>query len=80
MGVITTILVGGVAGWLAGQLMKGEGYGPLMNVLPGLLGGFVGGTVFDLVGLKAVGLVGRIMCSFAGAVMVVWLAPQLSSK
>ena len=59
MGVITTILVGGVAGWLAGKVMKGEGYGPLMNVLLGILGGFVGEIVFDLVGLKTVGLVSR---------------------
>ena len=80
MGVITTILVGGVAGWLAGKVMKGEGYGPLMNVLLGILGGFVGGIVFDLIGLKAVGLVARIACAFAGSVLVVWLARQLSSK
>ncbi|MBK9759255.1 MAG: GlsB/YeaQ/YmgE family stress response membrane protein [Flavobacteriales bacterium] len=80
MGVITTILVGGVAGWLAGKVMKGEGYGPLMNVLLGILGGFVGEIVFDLVGLKTVGLVGRIVCAFAGSVLVVWLARQLSSK
>lgn len=80
MNILTTILVGGVAGWLAGKVMKGEGYGVGMNILLGLLGGFVGGFAFDLIGLRTVGLVGRIVCAFAGSVLVVWLARQLSSK
>jgi uncharacterized membrane protein YeaQ/YmgE (transglycosylase-associated protein family) len=80
MGWITTLLVGAIAGWLAGKVMRGEGYGALMNVLLGIVGGVLGGIVFDLVGLKTIGLVSRIVCSFAGSVLVVWLASQLSKK
>ena len=44
--MIYSILVGLIAGWLAGQVMKGGGYGVLMDIVLGLLGGIVGGWVF----------------------------------
>jgi len=44
--MIYSILVGLIAGWLAGQVMKGGGYGVLMDIILGLLGGIVGGWVF----------------------------------
>jgi uncharacterized membrane protein YeaQ/YmgE (transglycosylase-associated protein family) len=74
MGIIWSLIVGGVAGWLAGQFMKGSGYGLLVNMLLGLLGGFVGNLVFGLLGLDATNLIGRIICATVGAVLIIALA------
>lgn len=74
MGIIWSLIVGGVAGWLAGQFMKGSGYGLLINILLGLLGGFVGNLVFGLLGLDATNLIGRIICATVGAVLIIVLA------
>lgn len=74
MDVIWSLIVGGLAGWLAGQFMKGRGYGLLINILLGLLGGFVGGLVFGLLGLETTNLLGRIICSTVGAVLLIVLA------
>jgi uncharacterized membrane protein YeaQ/YmgE (transglycosylase-associated protein family) len=74
MGIIWSLIVGGVAGWLAGQFMKGSGYGLLVNILLGLLGGFVGNLVCGLLGLDATNLIGRIICATVGAVLIIVLA------
>jgi uncharacterized membrane protein YeaQ/YmgE (transglycosylase-associated protein family) len=74
MGIIWSLIVGGVAGWLAGQFMKGSGYGLLVNIILGLIGGFVGDLVFGLVGLDATNLLGRIICATVGAVLVIMVA------
>ena len=77
MGFITWIVVGLIAGWLAGQVMKGGGYGVPMDILLGIVGGFVGGWVFWLLGLHAGGMIGSIVVSFVGAVILVWIARKL---
>lgn len=74
MNIITSILIGGLAGWLAGTFMKGDGYGALMNILLGLLGGAVGTFVISLLGFSASdGVVPRIITSVLGAVLVIWV-------
>ena len=74
MSIIWSLIIGGVAGWLAGQFMKGRGYGLWMNILLGLVGGFVGSLVFGLLGLDATNTIGRIICATVGAVLVIVLA------
>ena len=51
MGFIPWIVVGLIAGWLACQVMKGGGYGVLMDIILGILGGVLGGWVFGLLGI-----------------------------
>jgi uncharacterized membrane protein YeaQ/YmgE (transglycosylase-associated protein family) len=64
--MIYSILVGLIAGWLAGQVMKGGGYGVLMDIVLGLLGGIVGGWVFGALGLwPGAGLWVRSWCCAA---------------
>ena len=76
--VIASLLVGLVAGWLAGQVMKGGGYGVLMDIVLGLLGGIIGGWVFGALGIwPAGGIVGSIVVSFVGAVILVGLTRML---
>jgi len=72
MGFITWIVVGLIAGWLAGQVMKGGGYGVLVDIILGILGGVLGGWVFGLVGIwPGGGILGAIIVSFVGAVILV---------
>jgi uncharacterized membrane protein YeaQ/YmgE (transglycosylase-associated protein family) len=51
MGFIAWILAGLIAGWAAGQIMKGGGYGPLMDILLGIVGGIIGGWLFNALGI-----------------------------
>jgi uncharacterized membrane protein YeaQ/YmgE (transglycosylase-associated protein family) len=71
------IVIGIVAGFLAGKIMRGKGYGVLMDLLLGLVGAVVGGFVFSLLGLHAYGLVGQLVIATAGAVMLIWLVRRL---
>jgi uncharacterized membrane protein YeaQ/YmgE (transglycosylase-associated protein family) len=77
VGFITWIVVGLIAGWLAGQVMKGGGYGMIVDILLGIVGGFLGGWVFGLLGLHAGGFIGSIVVSFVGAVILVWITRKL---
>jgi len=72
MGLIAWIIVGLIAGWLAGQVMKGGGYGTLVDIILGLLGGVIGGWIFGLLGLwPGRGMIGSIVVAFIGAVILV---------
>jgi uncharacterized membrane protein YeaQ/YmgE (transglycosylase-associated protein family) len=72
MGFIIWIVVGLIAGWLAGQVMKGGGYGVLVDIILGILGGVLGGWVFGLLGVwPGGGILGAIIVSFVGAVILV---------
>ena len=71
-GLVYSILVGLVAGWLAGQVMKGGGYGIIVDMILGILGGILGGWMFSLLGVSAGGgLIGSIVVAFIGAVVLV---------
>ncbi|MGA9471566.1 MAG: GlsB/YeaQ/YmgE family stress response membrane protein [Terriglobales bacterium] len=73
--MIAWLLVGLVAGWLAGQVMKGGGYGILVDLILGLLGGVVGGWLFGALGIwPGGGLIGAIIVAFVGAVILVGIS------
>jgi uncharacterized membrane protein YeaQ/YmgE (transglycosylase-associated protein family) len=72
MGLIAWIVCGLIAGWLAGQVMKGGGYGVLVDIILGLLGGVVGGRIFGFLGIwPGEGMIGSILVAFVGAVILV---------
>jgi uncharacterized membrane protein YeaQ/YmgE (transglycosylase-associated protein family) len=75
--LIYWIVVGLIAGWLAGKVMKGGGYGPLMDIVLGIVGGIVGGWLFGMLGISAGGLIGSIIVAFVGAVILVWISRLL---
>jgi len=78
MGLITWIVVGLIAGWLAGQVMKGGGYGVLVDIILGILGGVLGGWVFGQMGIwPGGGILGAIVVSFIGAVILVGITRLL---
>jgi uncharacterized membrane protein YeaQ/YmgE (transglycosylase-associated protein family) len=74
MNLLWSLLIGGVAGWLAGKLMKGEGYGLVVNILLGLVGGFVGDLVFGLLGLSTTNFIGNLVAAVVGAVLLIYAA------
>ena len=68
------LAVGAIAGWLAGQLMKGGGYGLLWNIILGIVGGIVGGWLFGTLGISSGGgLLGSLITSVAGAGAVLFV-------
>ena len=71
--MIYSIIVGAISGWLAGQLFKGKGFGFIMNVIIGIVGGIIGGWAFGLIGIYAYSLLGRIIVSVIGAGILFWL-------
>jgi uncharacterized membrane protein YeaQ/YmgE (transglycosylase-associated protein family) len=78
MGLVAWIVVGLIAGWLAGQVVKGGGYGVVVDIILGILGGVLGGWVFGLLGIGAGGgMIGSIIVAFIGAVILVGLTRLL---
>jgi uncharacterized membrane protein YeaQ/YmgE (transglycosylase-associated protein family) len=80
-GIIAWLLVGLVAGWLAGQFMKGSGYGLIGDIIMGVIGAFVGGLLFSfLLPGSSVGLIGSIVVAFIGAVVLIALIRALPGR
>jgi len=78
MGFIAWILTGLIAGWLAGQVMKGGGYGTVADIVLGLLGGVVGGWIFGLLGVgPSNSMIGSIVVALIGAVILVAITRML---
>ena len=67
------LLIGLAAGWLAGRIMKGKGFGVLGDMVVGVIGAFVGGWVFGLLGLAAGGLLGRLVTATVGAMLLLYV-------
>jgi uncharacterized membrane protein YeaQ/YmgE (transglycosylase-associated protein family) len=75
--LIWWIVVGLIAGWAAGKIMKGGGYGTLMDIVLGIVGAIVGGFLLGLVGVHAGGLIGTILVAILGAVFLIWLSRMM---
>lgn len=77
MGIILSIIIGCLAGFCAGKLMKGGGFGLVMNLILGLLGGALGGWLFDLLGITWGGLLGQLGTAIVGAAVILFIASLL---
>ena len=66
-----TLVCGLLAGWLAGMLMRGGGYGIIVDLLLGLVGAVIGRWIFGALGIVACGAVGFLAMSTVGAVVLV---------
>jgi uncharacterized membrane protein YeaQ/YmgE (transglycosylase-associated protein family) len=67
------LIIGLVAGWLAGQLTKGGGFGLIGDLIVGVIGALLGGWLFGLLGIVAGGLIGALITATVGAVVLVLL-------
>ena len=73
MSVIWYIVIGIVSGFLAGKIMRGGGFGLWINLVVGIIGGLLGGWVFGLLGIAAGGILGSLITSVVGAVLLLWI-------
>lgn len=69
-GLIIFLAIGAIAGWLAGTIMKGGGFGLIGNMVVGIVGAVVGGVVFGFLGISTGGLIGSIITATVGAVVL----------
>ncbi len=67
------LLIGLCAGWLAGVIMKGSGYGMIGDLVIGVIGALLGGFLFGLLGIAAYGLLGRRAMALVGAIALIVL-------
>jgi uncharacterized membrane protein YeaQ/YmgE (transglycosylase-associated protein family) len=73
-------LIGLAAGFLAGLVVKGQGFGIIGNLIIGVIGALLGGFLFGLLGLSATGKIGQLVCAFVGAVVLLYLLKFVKSK
>jgi uncharacterized membrane protein YeaQ/YmgE (transglycosylase-associated protein family) len=77
MYLIWILVIGAVAGWLAGQFMRGSGFGLLGDIVVGIVGSLIGGFIFGILGIYTSGLVGRIVMATIGAVVLLYVVRKL---
>ncbi len=75
--MIGVLIIGLIAGWLAGKLMRGSGYGIIADVLLGLVGAVIGSWLFRQLGIVVVGSVGFLAMATIGALVLVGAAHLL---
>lgn len=80
MDLLYSILIGIVAGFLAGQFTKGSGFGWIGNLIVGALGALLGSVVFGILGLSAGNLLGRLVCATVGAILLLFLLSLATRK
>jgi uncharacterized membrane protein YeaQ/YmgE (transglycosylase-associated protein family) len=73
MSLLIFLAIGALAGWLAGTLMKGGGFGLLGNIVVGVIGAVVGGWVFGLLGITASGMIGSFITAVVGAGILLFI-------
>ncbi len=80
MEIIIFLLIGAVAGWLAGKIMKGGGFGLLVSIIVGIVGGFLGGWLMGLVGISKGGFIWQIIVSVIGACLLLFIISLFKRK
>jgi uncharacterized membrane protein YeaQ/YmgE (transglycosylase-associated protein family) len=73
MNIILFLLIGMAAGWLAGQLVKGRGFGVIENLIIGVIGALIGGFVFGALNVNVGGMLGQLIAATVGAIILLYL-------
>lgn len=74
MDILTFLLVGIIAGWAAGLIMEGHGFGIFGDIIVGIVGAFIGGLLFQAFATATAGFAGTLISSIVGAVILLALA------
>jgi uncharacterized membrane protein YeaQ/YmgE (transglycosylase-associated protein family) len=73
-GIIVWLIIGAIAGWLAGSLIKGGGFGLIGDIVVGIVGAFIGGWLAGVLGISiGGGLIASIITATAGAIVLILL-------
>lgn len=74
MGIILWLIIGAIAGWIAGNLMRGGGFGVLGNIVVGIVGAMLGGWVFGFLGIGPEGgVIGSLITAVVGACLLLFI-------
>jgi len=79
MGFLYFLVIGAVAGWLAGQLTRGHGFGLLGDIVVGIIGALLGGFLFGLIGLRSFTLIGSLVTATVGAIVLLYVVRLLKT-
>ena len=74
------LVIGVAAGFLAGKIMKGSGFGLIGDLVVGVIGSFIGGWVFGLLGLSVGGILGVLVASVIGALILLYVLRLAKSR
>ncbi|MCC6321806.1 MAG: GlsB/YeaQ/YmgE family stress response membrane protein [Phycisphaerales bacterium] len=80
MNFVWFLLIGLAAGFLAGAILKGRGFGFVGNLIVGVLGALAGGFLFGLLGLASTSLLGSLISATVGAIVVLLLVSFINKK
>lgn len=69
--IVIFLVIGAVAGWLAGLIMQGGGFGLIGDIIVGIIGSLIGGWLFSLIGISTGGLIGEIVAAVIGAIILI---------
>ncbi len=73
MNIFSFLVVGLIAGWLAGKIMKGGGFGLIGNLIVGVIGAVIGGYVFSFLHISFGGFIGSVAAALVGAILLLYL-------
>ncbi len=77
MGWLWFLIIGAIAGWLAGRITRGAGFGLLGDMIVGIIGALLGGFLFGLMGLASFSLLGSLITATVGAIIFLYLVRVL---
>jgi uncharacterized membrane protein YeaQ/YmgE (transglycosylase-associated protein family) len=80
IGLIYFLLIGLMAGWLAGKIMQGHSFGLAGNLVVGVIGAILGGFLFGLLGLAAIGLLGSLISATVGSIVLLFILQKFGKR
>ncbi len=73
LGWLWFIIIGILAGFIAGKIMRGGGFGLVVNLIVGIIGALLGGWIFGMLGIAAGGILGSLVTATVGAIVLLWI-------
>ena len=80
MNIFFWIIIGGLAGWIANNVMKGGSQGLLSNIIVGIVGAFVGGWLFNALNISPSGMIGSLITAVVGAIVLIYVLRLVRSR
>ena len=75
--ILVVLIIGALAGWLAGKLTKGSGFGVIGNIVVGIIGAVIGSFLFGVLGVTAGGFMTSLITATIGALVLLFIVNQI---